>query len=290
MFIDSEIENHTVSILCHVMSVSRSGYYAWRMRKPSDHEIEDEHLKATILEVYRENRSVYGTERILEALRRKGIRTSRRRCSRLMRELSITGVSKRKKKPKTTITCPNDRHASDLVQRSFTAREPNKVWFADITYVKTHEGWLYLAVVFDIFSRIIVGWSMSQSLAAELVDDALMMGITRRRPAKGLIHHSDKGVQYTSLLLSKTLVKHGIRPSMGGTASPWDNAATESLISTIKAECTDVKLYGSIKEAKLDIFEYIEVFYNRLRFHSALGMMSPKEYEDAYYRQMAMAS
>jgi len=271
------------------MKVSRSGYYAWRGRKPSEHEIQDEQLKVLILNIYTTNRFVYGAERILEGLRRKDIHISCRRCSRLMKELGIVGVSKRKKQPKTTITNPKDNHAKDLVRRNFKAVCPNAVWFADITYVKTHEGWLYLAIVFDIFSRIVVGWSMSRSLASELVDDALMMGITRRRPAKGLIHHSDKGVQYTSLLLSKTLVKFGIRPSMGGIASPWDNAATESLISTIKAECTDIKLYESVKEATLDIFEYIEVFYNRLRFHSALGMKSPMEYEDAYYQKLALA-
>jgi len=290
MFIDSEIKNHTVCMLCRVMKVSRSGYYSWRRRLPCERLVEDEQLKTIILDAYRKNRSVYGTERILECLRRKNIHVSRRRCARLMRELGIKGISKRKKKPKTTVTCQQDHHANDLVRRNFQADRPNRVWFADITYVRTYEGWLYLAVVFDIFSRIVVGWSMSRSLAAELVDDALRMGVVRRRPPKGLVHHSDKGSQYCSVLLSKTLQEYGIKPSMGSIASPWDNAVTESLMSTIKAECTDIKLYKSVKEATLDIFDFIEVFYNRLRFHSALGMMSPMEFEEAYHQRLSLAS
>jgi len=288
-FIDSEALNHAVTTLCRVMGVSRSGYYAWKDRPLSAHDLRDGELKAAILAAYAGNRSVYGVDRIQAALGRKGIRTSKRRCARLMGELGIEGVSKRKKRPKTTIVDCKANHADDLVRQNFRADGPNRAWFADITYVRTHEGWLYLAVVFDVFSRIVVGWSMSASLAAELVDDALRMGIARRRPEAGLLHHSDRGAQYTSVLLSKTLQRHGIIPSMGGVKAPWDNAVTESLISTIKAECTDIRLYGSKKEATLDIFDYIEVFYNKLRFHSALGMLSPMEYEERYYQQMAMA-
>lgn len=290
LFISTEAENHSVFLLCRVMGVSRSGYYAWQHRGSSDHELKDERLKANIKEIYVKNRSLYGVKNILEGLRREDIHISSRRCLRLMKELHITGVSKRKKNPKTTVTDSRDTYADDLVKRNFTASEPNRVWFADITYVKTYAGWLYLAVVFDVFSRIIVGWSMSRSLASELVDDALRMGIKRRRPGAGLVHHSDHGCQYCSLLFNKTLAKYDIKPSMGAVASPWDNAITESLISTIKAECTDIKTYETFEEATLDIFDYIEVFYNRHRFHSALGMLTPMEYEEAYYKRLAMAS
>jgi len=240
-------------------------------------------------QAHAQNRCAYGVKNILEALRREGARTSKRRCGRLMREIGISGVLKRKKSPRTTARGQRDRHADDLVRRGLTASAPNRLWSADITYVKTHAGWLYLAVVLDVFSRAIVGWSMSRSLAAGLVDDALRMGLGRRRPQEGLVHHSDKGSRYCSLLLGKTLREHGIQPSMGAVASPWDNAVTESLIPTIKAECTDIRAYGSVEEAVLDIFDYIEVFYNRARLHSALGMMSPMEFEEAYYQRSALA-
>ncbi len=200
-----------------------------------------------------------------------------------MKELDIEGVSKRRKRPKNKHTRPEVASSDDLVCRDFSADKPNEVWFADITYVKTYQGWLYLAIVFDIFSRMVVGWSMGHNMHASLVDDALLMAIMRRRPGKGIIHHSDHGSQYRSLLVGKTMRKYGIRPSMGGIASPWDNAATESLMSTIKTECVHRQAFQSREEAQIEIFDYIERFYNKLRMHSVLGYRSPKEYEDEYY-------
>lgn len=290
MFIDSEIKNHKVVIMCRVMQVSRSGYYAYRSRCACNRLREDVLLKEQILEIYQKNRSVYGSARIVLALSKQNIFISRRRCARLMRELKIQGVAKRKRQPKVNSGGrQNSNNVVDLVKRKFVADEPNKLWFADITYVRTHQGWLYLAVVFDIFSRFIVGWSTDTSMTAKLVDDALKMGVARRNPSKGLIHHSDHGSQFCSLLLSKTLTKFGIIPSMGAISSPGDNAACESLMSTIKAECTDVKTYETQKQATLDIFDYIEMFYNRLRMHSSIGYMSPKEFEDMYYDSLAKA-
>lgn len=290
MFIDSEIKNYKVVIMCRVMQVSRSGYYAYKSRCICKRSLEDANLKKQILSIYQSNRSVYGTSRIVLALARQNVFISRRRCARLMRELDIRGVAKRKKRSK--VTSPSKRRSNnvvDLVKRKFAADEPNRLWFADITYVRTYQGWIYLAVVFDIFSRFIVGWSIDLSMSAKLVDDALKMGVKRRKPAKGLIHHSDHGSQFCSLLLSKTLAENGIIPSMGAISAPGDNAACESLMSTIKAECTDIKTYETQKEATLDIFDYIEVFYNRFRMHSSIGYMSPKEFEEMYYASLAKA-
>lgn len=171
--------------------------------------------------------------------------------------------------------------ALDLVGRRFEADGPNMAWFADITYVKTRQGWLYLALVMDIWSRRIVGWSMGPNITAELADEALRMALARRNPPEGCVHHSDHGSQYVSLLLSKTMRENGVRPSMGSISSPWDNAAMESLMGIVKAECVHARTYATREEAALDLFEYIEVVYNRARIHSALGYFSPVEFEEA---------
>jgi transposase InsO family protein len=172
--------------------------------------------------------------------------------------------------------------ADDLVGRDFSADGPNEAWFADITYVRTRQGWLYHAVVTGIWSRMVVGWSMGDRIDAALADDALGMAIARRVPPRGCVHHSDHGSQYASLLLGKTMREHGIRPSMGSVASPWDNAPTESLMGTIKCECVHARTFDSREQAAIEIFEYIECFYNRLRLHSSLGYMSPMEFEEAH--------
>lgn len=217
-------------------------------------------------------------------LKREGINISNRRLERLMKENGLVGVSKRAK-PKTKQEKPETDNSNDLVKRDFRADKPNRLWFADITYVRTHEGWLYLAVVLDIWSRKIVGWAMSKHNDAALVDDALRMAIETRKPEKGCIHHSDHGSQYRSILLSKTMRDNNIKPSMGSIASPWDNAAMESLMSTIKTEGVHHKTFESRHQAELELFDYIECFYNRLRLHSALGNMSPLEFEDNYFSQ-----
>ena len=265
--------------LCRALGVTRQGYYAHLSRSSSRHAVDDAALSEAIAGAWEASRRTYGAPRVLEALGRQGIGTSRKRVARLMREMGIQGVSRRRGGPKPARTAPEADGAADLVGRDFSADGPDQVWLADITYVRTHQGWLYLAVVFDIWSRKVVGWSMEDTMEAKLVDDALRMGIARRNPGEGLVHHSDHGSQYRSLLLGRTLRAHGIRPSMGSIASPWDNAPTESLISTIKAECTDRRVFETRDDARLAIFDYIEVFYNRLRMHSALGYLSPDEFE-----------
>ncbi len=278
-FIDEECGNHSVSILCKVMKVTRAGYYAWKSRSLSDHDVQDLELAKHIVEIHDESRGIYGAPRVLAMLKRQGFKTSKKRVERIMREYGIKGVSKSKRRHRKPAIEQRDGINVDLVKRDFSASRPNQLWFADITYVKTYEGWLYLAVVFDVFSRMIVGWSMGNNMGAELVDDALEMGVTRRKPLPGLIHHSDHGSQYKSLLLGRTMRRYGITPSMGSISAPWDNAITESLMSTIKVECVHRQTFRTRDDARLDIFDYIEVFYNRMRIHSSLGNLSPMEYE-----------
>lgn len=280
-FIDEERDNFTIASMCRVLRVTRQGYYAWKSRPQSEHDKRDGELLEAIEKIHAEHRFLYGAPRIHALLKRKGIAVSKKRVARIMAQNNLRGVSKRPK-PKQNRQNREREDALDLVKRDFSAVAPNKVWFADITYVRTHQGWLYLAVVFDIFSRMIVGWSMADRMDAKLADDALRMGIERRNPDAGLIHHSDHGSQYCSLLLGKTMQECGIRPSMGSVASPWDNAVTESLMSTIKAECVHFKTYETKDQAALEIFEYIECFYNRIRIHGALGNLSPLEFEEAH--------
>ena len=267
--------------MCSALGVTRQGYYAWRSRPPSALAARDAELGDLVEAVYAEGRGHYGAPRVFEVLRRRGVSTSRKRVARIMRERSLVGKSRGcarrpKGQPKARAERPD---APDLVNRDFSASGPDEAWFADITYVKTGQGRLYLAVVMDIWSRAVVGWSMGPRIDAALADDALRMAIERRRPPEGVVHHSDHGSQYTSLLLGKTMERNGIRPSMGSVASPWDNAVTESLMGCIKSECVHARTFASREEAALEIFEYIECFYNRVRAHSALGYVSPAEYE-----------
>lgn len=203
-----------------------------------------------------------------------------------MHELGVGGISKRHKRPVNKSLKPETLSADDLVCRDFSADKPSALCFDGITYVKTYQGRLYLAVVFDVFSRMVVGWPMGSSMHAHLVDDALVLAVMRRRPDGGLVHHSDHGSQYRSLLLGKTMRKYHIKPSMGKIASPWDNAVTESLMSTIKAECVHGQIFQSREEAQIEIFDYIERFYNTPRMHSALEHLSPKEYENQHYGRL----
>lgn len=253
--------------MCPALGVTRQGHHAWRKRLPSAHDRRDGELAAMISEVRAASRGIYGAPKVFQELRKAGVRTSRKRVARIMRESGWAA--------------PQPCAAPDLVKRDFSADGPDRLWFADITYVRTRQGWLYLAVVMDVWLRMIVGWSMSASMAAELADDALKMAIARRRPGKGCVHHSDHGSQHVSLLIGKTMREAGIRPSMGSIASPWDNAAMESLMGVIKAECVHARTFESRERAALEIFEYIECFYNRVRTHSALGYLSPEEFERA---------
>ena len=288
--VDSERAHHAVSLLCSVLGVSRQAYYAWRARVPSVRELRDRELKALIGEVFAESRRTYGAPRIAKRLRRRrGQPVATKRVARLMRELGLEGLSRGKKGRGTTVRDPAAAGAPDLVKRDFTAAAPDRVWVADITYVRCYDGWLYLAIVIDLFSRKIVGWSMRDTLEAEIVSDALAMAVARRRPTSAVVHHSDRGSQYTSLLMGKTLSDLGVVASMGARGCAYDNAACESAIGTIKLELVERHLFASRDVARLRIFDYIEAFYNPLRMHTTLGDLSPDEYEAAYHATLTEA-
>jgi putative transposase len=279
--IEAEKAQHPVSLLCSVLGVTRAGYYGWRQRGPSRRALADAELASLIRRVFVESLETYGAPRVHAELREAhGIRVGRKRVARLMRQLELEGVSRRGKRRRTTIADPVAAPAPDLVGRRFTASRPNQLWLADITYLPTREGWLFLAVVLDAFSRRIVGWSMRDDLKTELVVDALAMAVTRRQPPVGVVHHSDRGSQYTSLAFGTTLRESGLVASMGRRGDAYDNAACESVISTIKNELIKRKTWTSRDQARLAVFTYIETFYNPRRRHSALGYHSPIEYEN----------
>ena len=290
-FIDEHRGEFGVSAMCRVLDVTRQGYYQWLARPVSAHDLRDAELAAEVAEVYEEGRRIYGAPKVFMRLRARGVSTSRKRVARLMRENGMRGVTRAcAKRPTGEKRASRQDFHEDLVGRDFTADGPNGAWFAGTTYVRTRQGWLYLAIVMDVWSRMIVGWSMGPRITAELADDALRMAIARRRPAEGCIHHSDHGAQYVSLLLGKTMRENGIRPSMGAISSPWDNAVTESLMGVIKSECVHARTFDSREQATLEIFEYIECFYNRVRIHSAIGWMSPADYEARMSEKAAEAA
>ena len=279
--IEAEKAQHRVSLLCSVLGVTRAGYYAGRRRGPSRRALGDAELSSLIGRVFVESLETYGAPRVHAELREAhGIRVGRKRVARLMRQLELEGVSRRGKRRRTTIPDPAAAPAPDLVGRRFNADRPNELWLADITYLPTREGWLFLAVVLDAYSRRIVGWSMRDDLKAELVVDALGMAVTRRKPPAGVVHHSDRGSQYTSLAFGTTLRESGLVASMGRRGDAYDNAACESVISTIKNELIKRRNWTSRDQARLAVFSYIETFYNPRRRHSALGYRSPIEYEN----------
>ena len=279
--IEAEKAQHPVSLLCSVLGVTRAGFYAWRQRGPSRRALGDAELAALIRRVFVESLETYGAPRVHAELREAhGVRVGRKRVARLMRQLELEGISRRSKRRRTTIPDPAAAPAPDLVGRRFTAARPNQLWLADITYLPTREGWLFLALVLDAFSRRIVGWSMRDDLKAELVVDALGMAVTRRKPPAGVVHHSDRGSQYTSLAFGTTLRESGLIASMGRRGDAYDNAACESVISTIKNELIKRRSWTSRDQARLAVFSYIETFYNPRRRHSALGYRSPIEYEN----------
>jgi putative transposase len=289
--IDQERAHHAVSVLCSVLKVTRQGYYAWKQRAPSARRLRDDELKAEILALYERSRDTYGAPRIKDRLRiEEDIRIGQKRAARLMRELGIQGTGKGRRRVRTTIPDRRAAPAPDRLGRDFSATRPDQKWVADITYIPTHQGWLFLAAVTDCYSRRIVGWSMRDTLEAELVADAIAMSVARRQPPPGVIHHSDQGAQYGSLLVGRTLRDAAIIPSMGHVGDPWDNALMESAIGTIKAELVNRHVFQTRDQARLAVFDYIEAFYNPIRAHSALGNLSPDEYEAAYHHHQATAS
>jgi putative transposase len=289
--IDRERAHHAVSLLCSVLSVTRQGFWAWKQRSPSLRRQQDERLKPRILEAWKASDQTYGAPRLQAELRLgDGIAIGKKRVARLMRELEIHGVSRRRGRVRTTTPDQLAGPAPDLVKRDFTAERPDQTWVADITYVPTHEGWLFLAAVMDLYSRKIVGWSMRDDLEAPLVVDAISMAIARRKPKPGLVHHSDRGSQYTSIAMGRTLRDSKIMASMGSKGDPWDNACAESCISTIKNELVRRRTFVTRDQARLALFRYIESFYNPLRRHSSLEMLSPNDHEARYWEDNAAAA
>ena len=267
-----------VAIMARVLGVSKAGYYAWVRRPPSAHAVADEALLKRVRTVHATSRQTYGSPRVHADLRIQGERHGRKRIARLMRLAGLVGASHRHGGPTTTQRDKEARPAPDLVDRDFTASGPNLLWVADITYVPTLAGFLYLAVVLDAWSRKIVGWSMANHLRTELVLDATEMAVEQRRP-KDVIHHSDQGSQYTSVAFGKRCGEAGVRPSMGSVGDAYDNAMAESFFSTLEAELLSRRRFASQVEARMACFSYIEGWYNPVRLHSALGYRSPIAYE-----------
>ncbi len=290
-FVQAHKANHRVNVMCRALKVSKSGFYGWRDRAPSPRARADALLSEKIVRIHRDSRQTYGAPRIHFELRTLGVRCARKRVARLMREAGLFGCGGRRRKVRTTLRSQTERipPAPDLVKRNFTPEAPNRLWVADITYVRSWEGWLYLSFVLDTYSRRVVGWSMANHLKTDLVLDALNMAIYNRRPAPGLIHHSDRGSQYTSVEFGSRLKEAGLLPSMGSVADAYDNSMAESLVSTLKRELIHRHSWPSRQMARTAIFEYIETFYNPRRRHSALGNLSPLEYEEVRLRGDAVA-
>lgn len=287
-FIDAERACLPVALLCRMLGVSRSGYYDWRGRSPSVRSRENAILTDKIHEIHQRSRQTYGSPRVHAELRAIGTRCSRKRVARLMRQAGLQGCIRGRGK-RITRRSRKAVPAEDLLQRSFEATHTDKVWVADITYVATREGFLYLAFILDVHSRRIVGWAMEHHLRTELVVDALQMAVWRRNPAPGLVHHSDQGVQYTSLSFSERLREVSITPSMGRTGTALDNAMAESFVSTLKAELVSRLAFPSRQAAKTAIFEYLETFYNTRRLHSSLDYRSPADFEEDRIEEASVA-
>ena len=267
-----------MATLCRLLGVSRSGYYAWRRRPPSARARADRGLSQRIREIHEQSRGTYGTPRIRAELRDAGVACSRKRVARLLRLAGLQGCHRRKGPPSPRRT-PGATPAPDLVRRDFAAPAPDRLWVADITYVPTWAGFLYLAVVLDADSRRIVGWAMADHLRSELVIEALDMAVWRRRPTQSVVHHSDQGSQYTSLAFGRRLREAGLVSSMGSRGDCFDNATAESFFATLECELLARRRFPTRSAARLALFDYIEGFSNTHRRHSALGYLSPAAYE-----------
>lgn len=278
-FIQAHGEDFDVLLMCRVLGVSRSGYYAWRQRPPSERERADQELAQLIQAAHERSRGTYGSPRVHAELKAEGCRVGHNRVARLMRLRGLQARRRRRFKV-TTQSKPSHPVAPNVLNQQFEAERPNEKWLADITYIATHEGWLYLAVVLGVYSRLIVGWAMGSRLEQELVLRALRMALHQRRPLAELLHHSDRGNQYTAEAYQKLLAAYGITVSMSGRGNCYDNAMMESFFSTLKAECV-TEPYATRAEAWQSVFDYIAVWYNRQRRHSALGYVSPQAFEQA---------
>jgi len=277
-FIDQHRSSHGVQKMCRVIEASRSGYYRWKKQPQSKRQKENEKILMEIKESHKNSRRTYGSPRVVEDLQAKGMTCGKNRVARLMKVNGIVGKAKKKFKA-TTDSKHNLPVAENLLKQNFETEKPNTVWTSDITYVWTSEGWLYLAVILDLFSRQVVGWAMSDRLTSDFVVKALYQAIGRRQPASGCILHSDRGIQYASAAFRDVLMAYGFIQSMSRKGNCYDNAVTESFFHTLKTEHVYDYRYETRAEARQSIFEYIEMFYNRQRRHSALGYRSPVSFE-----------
>jgi len=283
--VQQERAAHDVATMCRVLGVSPSGYYVWRHRPPSTRAQADQRLLDQIRTIHTQSRQTYGAPRVHAELYEAGVRCGRKRVARLMRTAGLEGAHRRRT-GRTTVQDPTAAPAPDLVARAFVADRPDRLWVADITYVRTWAGWLYLAVVLDAFSRKVVGWSMADHLRTELVIDALNMAVWNRRPEPGLVHHSDRGCQYTSLTFGRRCREAGILPSMGSRGDAYDNALAESFFATLETELLMRRSFPTRGAARLAIFDYLEGFYNSHRRHSALGYLAPAQFERRWEDQI----
>jgi putative transposase len=292
-FVDREKALYDVTVLCRLLKVSRSGFYAWIRRPPSARAVADAVLTEQIQTAFDDNRRIYGAPRIHAELADVGVHVGRKRVARLMKAADIVGCHRRKRSFSITKQNPVAEVAPDLVDRKFLATCPNQLWVADVTYVPTVQGWLYLACVTDVFSRMVLGWSMASHRKTDLVVDAVTMAVHRRGGhVPGVIHHSDRGGEYSSHQLERELRRHGALASMGSVADCYDNALAESLFATLECELFDQQPIGRFqtrREAKLAVFDYLETFYNPRRRHSSIGQVSPARYETEHTARTAAA-
>lgn len=291
-FIEAEKvqQRHTLNRSCQLLKVSRSAFYEWHQHRPSSRQLADEELAGRIGVIFETSRGSYGWPRVHRALRNQGVHVARKRVARIMRQKSLVGRCKRRW-TKTTISDP-DVVAVDLLKRTFGVGTValDRVYVGDITYVWTWEGWLYLATVIDLASRRVVGWSMADHMRSELVADALRMALAARRPAGGLIFHSDRGTQYTSAEFTDVLVEHDIVQSLSRPRQCWDNAVAESFFGSLKTELIQRRSWATRAQARRAVFDYIEVFFNRQRLHSSLGYLTPADYEATLLQKAAQAA
>ncbi len=271
-------DRYPIRLMCRTLSVSSAGYYAWVDRPEGPRALANRGLLVEIRSIHRESRQTYGSPSIWDALVKRGHRLGENRVARLMRTEGIRAKTVKKWRA-TTESGHKLPVAANTLNREFRVEQPNRVWAGDITYVWTNEGWLYLAVVLDLFSRQVIGWAMGQRLTVDLAKEALTMALWRRKPSAGLLHHSDRGSQYAATGYQQILGEHGIECSMSRKGNCWDNACVESFFGTLKKELIHHRRYLTREEARQEIFEYIEVFYNRMRRHSTLGYCSPAEFE-----------
>jgi putative transposase len=279
-FMAAHEQEFSVKRMCQVLGVQRSGYYAWKRRPVSARERENEELLIKVREAFVFSRSTYGSLRMWHYMVRKGHRYSRHRIARLMKIANLVPLRAEKWHPQTTKQCPGDRTAPNVLNRDFSASRSNEKWVGDITYINTAEGWLYLASILDLYSRRIVGWAMADRMDASLVQKAWQMAILHRHPPVQLLHHTDRGSQYTSEAFLNLLEQAQCIISMSRTANCFDNATMESFHATLKGECA-YKQFATKADARSIIFEFIEVWYNRQRLHSSLGYLSPIEFEQS---------